>query len=134
MTNSGIDNRQQGTKNYSMTAWLGTRVCFIDLTWSKRPGRRRLRFSKPGTIIRHLIFQIMLWAPGGRKQPCALSNAISIIGFPRTGRRGILRRTRPGEEINGNLGTNYEQQFESRNHWRWLRRIVRRQNTGQPAS
>src|SRR6202011_1081108 len=83
--NSGTDNRQQGTKSYSMTAWLGTRVCFIDLTWSKRPGRRPLRFSKPGTIIRQLNFQIMLRAPGDRKQPCALSNAISIIGFPRTG-------------------------------------------------
>src|SRR6516165_6830078 len=72
-----------------MTAWLGTRVCFIDLTWSKWPGRRPLRFSKPGTIIRQLIFQIMLRAPGDRKQPCALSNAISINGFPRTGYSGI---------------------------------------------
>jgi hypothetical protein len=36
-------------------------------------------------------------------------------------------------EINENLGTNYEQQIESRNHWRRLRRIVRRQNTGQTA-
>src|ERR1700694_144364 len=89
MTNSEIDNRQQGTKNYSMTAWLGTRVCFIDLTWSKRPGRRPLRFSKPGTIIRQLIFQIMLRAPGDRKQPCALSNATSVIGFPRTGYSGM---------------------------------------------
>src|ERR1700758_5673727 len=83
MTNSGTGNRQQGTKNYSMTAWLGTRVCFIDLTWSKRPGRRPLQFSKPGTIIRPLISQIMLRASGDRKQPCALSNAISIIGFLR---------------------------------------------------
>src|SRR5208282_6529514 len=47
-----------------MTAWLGTRVCFIDLTWSKRPGRRPLQFSKPGTIIRPLISQIMLRASG----------------------------------------------------------------------
>src|ERR1700676_2176542 len=89
MTNSGKDNRQQGTKNYSMTVWLGTRVCFIDLTWSKRPGRRPLRFSKPGTIISPLNFQIMLRAPGDRKQPCAFSNAISINGFPRTGYSGI---------------------------------------------
>src|SRR5882762_5701192 len=72
-----------------MTAWLGTRVCFIDLTWSKRPGRRPLRFSKPGTIIRQLIFQIMLRAPGDRKQPCALSNVISVVGFPQTGCSGI---------------------------------------------
>src|SRR5580704_4546986 len=91
MTSSGVDNRQQGTKNYSMTAWLGTRVCFIDLTWSKRPGRRPLQFSKPGTIIRQLIFQIMLRAPGDRKQPCALSNVISVIGFPRTSCSGTIR-------------------------------------------
>ena len=45
-TNSGTDNRQQGTKNYSMTAWLGMGVCFIDLTWSKRTGRWLLRFSR----------------------------------------------------------------------------------------
>jgi hypothetical protein len=31
----------------------------------------------------------MLRAPGDRKQPCALSNAISINGFPRTGCSGI---------------------------------------------
>src|SRR5271166_3683135 len=96
MTNSGTGNRQQGTKNYSMTAWLGTRVCFIDLTWSKRPGRRPLQFSKPGTIIRPLIFQIMLRASGDRKQPCALSDAISINGFPRTGCSGIGERQKVG--------------------------------------
>ena len=54
-----------------------------------RPGRRPLRFSRPGIIIRQLIFQIMLRAFGDRKQPCALSSAIGIIGFPRTGRSEI---------------------------------------------
>src|SRR5271165_1149743 len=79
-----------------MTAWLGTGVCFIDLTWSRRPGRRPLRFSKPGTIIHPLIFQIMLRASGDRKQPCALSDAISINGFPRTGCSGIGERQKVG--------------------------------------
>src|SRR5271169_1968787 len=105
MTNSGTGNRQQGTKNYSMTAWLGTRVCFIDLTWSKRPGRQPLRFSKPGTTIRQLIFQTMHREPGDRKQPCALSEAISATGFPRTGCSDPdCRRLDKGIRINGPVG------------------------------
>jgi hypothetical protein len=95
MTNSETDNRPPATRNCFMTAWSGTRVYFTDLTWSKQPGRRLLRFSRLGIIIRPLIFQIMLRAPGDRKQPSDLSNGISIIGFPQTGCSGIVPSPSP---------------------------------------